>query len=134
MLKATGASSYVWNTGDSVAYINVCPEAAGEVTYSVEGCRAGCCNSASVTFEVLGIDSPEENTVILYPNPARDRVTVQAEQMRSVELITLMGQTVMRQTVQGSSATLDLQKLPKGIYFVKVETANSVGTQKLVLR
>ena len=134
MLKATGASSYVWNTGDSTAYLSVCPEAAGEATYTVEGCRAGCCNSASVTLDVLGITSPEEGSVRLYPNPAHDRVTVQAGQMRSVELVTLMGQTVMRQTVQGSSATLDLQRLPKGIYFVKVETANSVSTQKLVLR
>ena len=134
MLKATGASTYVWNTGDSTAYISVCPQANGE-EYTVEGCRAGCCNSATFTIENLGIvPQPEQNAVRLYPNPARDRVTVQAEQMRSVELITLMGQTVMRHKVQGSSATLDLQKLPKGIYFIKIETANSVSTQKLVLR
>ena len=134
MLKASGASSYVWNTGDSTAYISVCPQTT-HLEYTVEGCRAGCCTTETITLEVLGIDpQPEHNAVRLFPNPARDLVTVQAEQMRSIEIITLMGQTLMHTPVHGSETTLNLQKLPKGIYFVKVETANSVSTQKLVLR
>ena len=63
-----------------------------------------------------------------------DRVTVQAGHMRSVEIVNLVGQTLLRRTVNASSATLDLQKLPKGIYFVKVETPDRVATQKLVLQ
>lgn len=134
MLKASGASSYTWSNGDSTAYISVCPQST-LVEYSVEGCRAGCCTTATVTLEVLDIDpQPAQQAVWLYPNPARDRVTVQAEQMRSIEVLTLMGQTVIRKPVNVSETILDLQKLPKGIYFIKVETANGVSTQKLVLR
>ena len=134
LLRATGASSYVWSTGDSAAFISVCPQAVGE-EYSVEGCRAGCCATASVTFDQLAInENTQRSSVTLYPNPARDRVTVRAEQMRSVELLSLVGQTLMRREAKSPAVTLDLQRLPKGVYFVRVETEIGVGIEKLVLR
>lgn len=134
LLKATGADSYVWNTGDSTAFISVCPQSSGE-EYTVEGCRAGCCGSNSVTFDVLGLDDrPGSQSVTLYPNPAHGQVTVQAEQMRKLEIINIVGQSVLRKNVTSSSAVIDLQGLPKGIYFVKVETAMGMATEKLVLR
>jgi hypothetical protein len=134
LLRATGASSYVWSTGDSAAFISVCPQAVGE-EYSVEGCRAGCCATASVTFDQLAInENTQRSSVTLYPNPARDRVTVRAEQMRSVELVSLVGQTLMRREAKSPDVTLDLQRLPKGVYFVRVETEIGVGIEKLVLR
>ena len=137
MLKATGADTYLWNTGDSAACIVVCPQADGE-EYSVTGCRAGCCSPASITIQGVAVPNSQLLTLnaqpSIFPNPARDRVTVQAGHMRSVEIVNLVGQTLLRRTVNAPAVTLDLQKLPKGIYFVKVETPDRVATQKLVLQ
>ena len=134
MLKATGADTYLWSTGDSSACIVVCPQADGE-EYTVTGCRAGCCSPASITIEGVGLSpQPRQEAVMLHPNPARDRVTIQTGHIRSVEIVNLVGQTVLRRTVNAPATTLTLPGLPKGIYFVKVETPNSVVTQKLVLQ
>jgi hypothetical protein len=131
LLKATGASNYVWNTGDSAECIAVCPEEGSH--YSVTGYRGGCEGSDQITL--LGISQAgEASPVSVFPNPARGSVTVQADNIRHVWLINLMGQTVMRSDVHASRLTLPLQNLPEGVYFIKVETLESVSTQKLIIK
>ena len=129
LLKAHGAESYVWNTGDSTQCIAVCPE--NTTTYTVTGFRGGCSSEASTTL--LTIDQPTADTqVSLYPNPAHNEVTVSAERITSVQLINIMGQTICQKLINANSATLDLQKLPNGIYLIRVETPNSTVIKKLV--
>ena len=131
LLKATGANSYVWSTGDSTACIAVCPEEGSH--YSVTGCRAGCCNTDQLTL--LGIDPiQQKGAVALYPNPATTTVTIEAENMRSIRLVNLMGQTVADIVSHASRLDIPLQNLPRGIYFVRVETAESVTTHKLIVK
>lgn len=131
LLKATGASNYVWNTGDSAECIAVCPEEGSH--YSVTGYRGGCEGSDQITL--LGISQAgEASPVSVFPNPARGSVTVQADNIRHVWLINLMGQTVMRSDVHASRLTIPLKNLPEGVYFIKVETLKSVSTQKLIIK
>ena len=129
LLKASGADSYVWSTGDSTECIAACPDSTA--TYTVTGYRGGCSGEATTTL--LSINQPDANPqVSLYPNPAHNQVTVAAERIRSVELINIMGQVISRQQVNADSVTLDLQKLPNGIYFIRIETPESWTTKKLV--
>ena len=131
LLKATGASNYVWNTGDSAECIAVCPQEGSH--YSVTGYRGGCEGSDQITLLGIG-QAGEASPVSVFPNPARGSVTVQADNIRHVWLINLMGQTVMRSDVHASRFTLPLQNLPEGVYFIKVETLESVSTQKLIIK
>ena len=50
LLKASGADSYVWNTGDEGYSIEVSPES--QTTYSVTGTTDGCSATASHTINV----------------------------------------------------------------------------------
>lgn len=128
LLKAHGADSYVWNTGDSTECIGVC--LSDSVVYTVTGYRGGCSAEARVGF--LGIEEAAEKTASLYPNPAYDIVTVEADQMRAVEIVNLMGQSLGRIRVSGDRTAIDLQKLPNGVYFIRIETAESVMVKKLI--
>lgn len=129
LLKAHGATHYVWSTGDSTDCIAVCP--AEHSHYSVTGYRAGCSNEASTVL--LGIDNVDSpTTVSLYPNPAADRVTVSADRIRSVEVVSLMGQVLQHREANGNMVTLDIQNLSTGIYFVRVEMPDCVVVKKLV--
>ena len=129
LLKAHGAENYVWNTGDSTDCIAVCPD--NTATYTVIGYRGGCSTEASTTL--LAIDQPTtDSQVSLYPNPAHSQVTVSADHIRTIELDNVMGQVVLHKPINAKSTTLDLQKLPNGIYFVRIETPNSWTTKKLV--
>ena len=74
--------------------------------------------------------------VQLKPNPARTRVTVEAEQaIRYVELTDMVGRTMKVQKYDGGtlSATLDITTLPLGLYMVKVRTEKAVTTKKLLI-
>lgn len=129
LLKAHGADSYVWNTGDSTDCIAVCPQ--GTTTYTVTGSRSGCSGEASTTL--LSVDRPAADPqVSLYPNPATNQATISASRLVSVKLINLMGQEVTHRRVNNDTVTLDLQNLPRGIYFVRIETVDTTTTRKLI--
>lgn len=128
LLKAHGADNYVWNTGDSTNCIAVC--LSERVTYSVTGYRAGCSGDAEVSF--LGVQDIQDAEVSLYPNPARDFVTIVGNHIRSIEIIGLMGQSFGRQIVNADHAEISLQNLPNGVYFIRVETPESVSVKKLI--
>ena len=129
LLKASGASSYEWSTGETGNCIVVCP--SGSVDISVTGYRGGCSSTAQVNLLAIA-DISTLPEVKLYPNPAQSSVTITANDIRSVQLINLMGQTIQRKQVAGDQTRLNLHELPSGIYFVRVETANAVVVKKLI--
>lgn len=131
LLRAKGADHYTWSTGDSTDCIAVCPDQT--TTYSVEGCRAGCCTTTS--FTLLGVDaSATAPHLSVYPNPATYQVTIVSDYIQTVEIINLMGQSLGRKSVNASATTLDIQKLPKGVYFLQVKTPEAVQVRKIVKR
>ena len=133
LLEARGAWHYEWSTGDSTACIVVCPEEGSQ--YSVTGCRNGCCSTQDITITGLDIHSAQAyDRVKLFPNPADDRVTIQAERINSLRLINLVGQTVYSAKPNAQSATISLQNLPKGVYFVNIDTDGTICTRKLIVK
>ena len=129
LLKGHGADSYVWSTGDTANCIAVCPE--NTITYSVTGFRGGCSGEASTTL--LAIDEPlTAEEVMVYPNPAHNQVTITAQQIHSISLVSILGQTLLQENVNANSTTLNLQTLPNGIYFIRIKTADSIVTKKLI--
>ncbi|MCQ2273286.1 MAG: C25 family cysteine peptidase [Bacteroidales bacterium] len=129
LLKANGATSYVWSTGDQSQFIIVCPEEV--TTYSVTGYRNGCSGEATTTvLDINDVNAPE--SVALYPNPATDRVIVAAHEMKSIQLLNLMGQVIYSTKSNTESISIYLQSIPTGIYLVRVETAHGVVVKKLV--
>jgi hypothetical protein len=70
-------------------------------------------------------DSPASNSFRVYPNPATDAVTVEAD--GRVDLVDLEGRQIISREVHGT-ARFDLSALPSGVYFVRTATA----TRRLV--
>ena len=129
LLKAVGADHYLWSTGDSTDCIAACPETTA--VFTVTGYRAGCSAEASTTL--LSIEQPSTDTyVALHPNPAHNQVTIDADHIRAITLINTMGQVLSHKPVNANTTTLDLQKLPNGIYFIRIETPDTAITQKLI--
>lgn len=77
---------------------------------------------------------PVATEVKLYPNPATTSCTIVCDSMRSVSLIDSRGTLLNTFTPSDSICPINLQGLPSGIYFVQVQTADSLCTQKLIVK
>lgn len=76
------------------------------------------------------VNELEAATLSVYPNPATDRLYVNAENLQRVEIYDMAGRTVMTSV----TPVVDLNGVESGIYFVTVRTDNDAKTTKLVVK
>ena len=76
------------------------------------------------------VSEVEAATLSVYPNPATDRLFVNAENLKNVEIFDMTGRSVMTSTMN----VIDLSNVEAGIYFVTVRSENAAKTIKLVVR
>ena len=84
----------------------------------------------------LGVnDIQNENSIKLYPNPANDILNVSVTDASTLEIISVTGQIVLSTLVENKNSTIDVSRLNRGIYFVKVtgNDGNAI-TQKLMIK
>lgn len=82
-------------------------------------------------FDINSIETIplEENNLTLWPNPARDQLSIAAHSGMigaSYTLTDISGRVIQKNTFQSERTTLDLQALPSGMYFIKTENDSSV--------
>ena len=90
-------------------------------------------DTAQVGYTPTGIKEINTEKVYLYPNPAHDQVTIQADHpITDVSISNIAGQVVCHKLVNNiRSYTLDVSALDEGLYFVEIKTASSTGIAKL---
>ena len=76
------------------------------------------------------VDEIESSALTVYPNPATDRLYVNAENVKSVEIYDMTGRMVMT----SFESVVDLRNIEAGVYFVTVKTDNAARTTKLVVK
>jgi hypothetical protein len=79
---------------------------------------------SNLSEDILSIGENGENAFRIYPNPAKDRVTIEGTGVLTVT--NALGQTILNKDIDGK-ATIDL---PQGMYFVKLGDK----TQKIVVK
>lgn len=83
----------------------------------------------------FGVTETKENHVALYPNPAKDAVTVLSEdELRCITVVNLLGQTIGQHHVDGTNQfVLNTDGFPSGIYLLKISTEKGTTTKRLVV-
>lgn len=74
-----------------------------------------------------------ENKILIYPNPSTDKVTVDLKEpskLKEVSLFDLKGKNIQ---IQISDNSINVSKLPRGMYVLRVTTTEGTLEQKLVL-
>jgi hypothetical protein len=80
---------------------------------------------------VLSVNEEESLSVNVYPNPAREFVTVTArESIQSLDVYDAYGRIVYTQTNLGNVHTIDISRLAKGIYHLLL---NGEVSQRLIV-
>lgn len=87
-----------------------------------------------VLTDNLGIVETGTTHIAVYPNPTTARVTVEAEQLRFVEVYDNEGRRLMAtpEADNHMSTTVDVSNFASGVYYLRVHTQNSVTIQKLI--
>ena len=87
----------------------------------------------SIIDDSLDIDYPQttDDLLRLYPNPTTGMVTIESSQATAITLIDIYGRKVVQMRVDTGHTSLDLSRLPRGIYFVRIDGSSIV--KKLVL-
>lgn len=115
-----GAISSRFAFGPSDLFTNYIDLAAGAVMVKQTNCGLTpyMREAASISEEIA-----------VYPNPAKDFFTVEADDLKSIRIYSLNGQLVQATTVNDSrQVQIDISELSSGLYLVDIETAT--GRQK----
>jgi len=108
--------------------------AAGTYCYTVEvNCPNG--STSPLAAEMCGTLSINEvkTTFSIVPNPATNSITIAAgNDFKGIEVVSFLGQTVLAQSTNGNSVTLDISTLTNGVYFVRVISDEGVSVKKFV--
>lgn len=84
---------------------------------------------------VLDIDAFSINTIVIYPNPAKDKIQISKHNGFSFEIsiFNVLGKQVYHQS-KTKEKTIDISSLNKGVYMVKINIDGNSKTQKLVIQ
>ncbi len=79
-------------------------------------------------------DAPVASDFFIFPNPTNSILNIQAkeEAITAIEVIDLMGKTVLKPVAQPVMNTINIANLPTGVYAVNVYTKNGKATQRVV--
>jgi hypothetical protein len=100
-------------------------------TFAVTSDRHIKANFSPLTSSPSGLKNP----VYFYPNPATDKLYINASgnAINKIELIDLTGKVVYTDKEVSQSKTIDLAGFVSGLYFVQVRTAENVSTTKVTI-
>ena len=81
----------------------------------------------------LAVDENESGSLVVYPNPAKDRLTIESEEIiRHCEIYDLTGQLVKTLENDSERMEISIEALPAGTYLVKLVTDSFAQTRRLI--
>ncbi len=75
-----------------------------------------------VYYSPTEVDENQASALKLYPNPAQQSLSLEAEGMTHMEVYDVLGQLVYQQETESNNLTLNVSDWTEGLYFVKVQT------------
>ena len=88
-----------------------------------------------ILVEVLDVYDVEENTMSLrvYPNPVSNTLYISNNADFTYSMYNNMGQEVAKGNAQGSQR-INVNELPKGIYFLRITSGGQTNVQKIIVK
>ena len=75
-----------------------------------------------------------EQFVRIFPNPAQNQLTIEAEIGAQIKMLDITGRTVFQQKQQTLKDVIDIKICSKGVYFVEVRTEQMSTTNKIIIQ
>jgi hypothetical protein len=98
-------------------------------------------DNINITSGFVGLNEVSKNdNISLYPNPAQNNLNVTIENAQAnstISVIDALGKSIFNSTLEGKGrviTNIDLTSVSNGVYFVRVNSGNSVSVQKLIVK
>ena len=85
-----------------------------------------------VKVELLNIDETNVNGMLIYPNPAKDNLTIMAEGMKRVTITNTLGQVVYDNEANSDNEVINMSQYDAGIYMVRITTETGSVVRKVL--
>lgn len=146
--SSTGAVSYVWSTTPAAFSINTNTSTAPGITFSspntytvkLVASSATATTSVTHTITVVSCVGIAENTLLssnmhVYPNPAKDvlNIEVTTTENYSVTLSNLLGKVIISDKSSKEKASINLNTVAPGIYFLTIDVKGEKATKKIIV-
>ena len=70
-----------------------------------------------------------DNSISVYPNPTPSTVRIEAKGITNLCIFNLLGEKVFESVVNGDAFEFDFGSLEKGLYVIRIETAEGFSTE-----
>lgn len=104
--------------------------------YEVEITSGNCTErSGCLLFDTLGLDSFSATDITVFPNPVTTNLNIESTigmQDLNIQLYDVSGKLVLDMDSSEILTTLNIKRIPQGIYFLKVASLEKTGTYKIV--
>lgn len=110
-------------------------ETEGEHSFKVASvCENGQSDYSEAYDFCVTFTSIEElnNSFVIYPNPVKDAVKIQGNNINSISVYNSVGVLVERIEVRSNETEINMNGYNTGIYFVQVNSENGTTTRKVV--
>ena len=125
------SQDYVFSA--SAGSLSIIYAMGGTSTYAWHGPENRGGTALSVT--TLGISKNSLLNFEIYPNPGLDVLNIQLPtgvEKAEVGVFDFTGRLVSSKTISSNDSTLDVQKISKGIYIIRVATNSKIGVQRFI--
>lgn len=128
-------------SGPNVSGNTLNPTALGVFSpvYTYTNATNGCVNSATTNIQVFSCMSVNENNtheqiISVYPNPTKDLLFIETfdGSEKTIQLMDATGKLLHTEIMHTKKLQLNLNTYPKGLYLIKIETANGTKEIKLI--
>jgi len=127
------------NTGDSNDYVFNASAGSLTVIWAIGGSSqysSGHSNRGWTSLSVsLGIYENNLLSFGMYPNPVSDLLNIQlptGSEKAEVSVFDYTGRLVSSKTISSNDTAIDVQKISKGIYMIRVAANNKIGVQRFI--
>ena len=139
-----GATQYTWYFGDNTQNTLINPIHTysdsinhNVILYASNGCGIDYYSEVLTQNPTTNVHEYTSNNLKIYPNPSSGIFTIalgNSDRNQKVEVLNSYGQIVYESAIENqTSATIDLSRQAKGMYFIKVRSEHGVGIRKVIV-
>lgn len=84
-------------------------------------------------YSETGVEDNADEKVGIYPNPANEKITIDAQNINRVSISNVMGQKVYETSVSDEQIVVDVNDFPAGVYMIQVVTDEYEVTKRITV-